>query len=75
MSWQMTVANTYERVTWRLVIGGKSRQRGLAMNGKGKGLTVGTNDSYGMGHDPRNKWDKWTQWRMMSMSDGLSDSM
>jgi hypothetical protein len=71
----MTVAKAYGRVTWRLVIGGKSRQRGLVMNGKGKGLTAGTDSSYGMGHDPGNKWDKWTQWRMTSMSDGLSDSM
>jgi hypothetical protein len=29
MSWQMTVAKVYGRVTWRLVIGGKSRQKGL----------------------------------------------
>ena len=32
MSWQMTVAKVYGRVTWRLVIGGKSRQKGLFMS-------------------------------------------
>jgi hypothetical protein len=30
------------------------------MNGKGKGLTAGTDSSYGMGLNPEDKWDKWT---------------
>jgi hypothetical protein len=51
-------------------MGSESRHKGLVMSGKGKGLTAGTDSSYGMGHDPGNKWDKWTQWRMTSMSDG-----
>jgi hypothetical protein len=51
-------------------MGSESRHKGLIMSGKGKGLTVGIDSSYGMGHDPRNKWNKWTQWRMTSMSDG-----
>jgi hypothetical protein len=33
--WQVTVAKTYGRVTWRLVIGGKSRNKGLFMSEKG----------------------------------------
>jgi hypothetical protein len=49
----MTVAKAYGEVTWRQVIGGKSRRRGLAMNGKGKGLTAGTDSSYGMGLQTR----------------------
>jgi hypothetical protein len=38
-------------VTWRLGIGGKSRNKGLVMSEKGKGLTAGTDNSYGMGHN------------------------
>jgi hypothetical protein len=49
--WQVTVAKTYGRVTWRLVIGGKSRNRGPVMSEKGKGLTAGTDNSYGMRHN------------------------
>jgi hypothetical protein len=48
--WQVTVAETYGRVTWLLRIGGESRDKGLVMSKKGKGLTAGT-DSYGMGHN------------------------
>jgi len=48
--WQVTVAKTYGRVTWRLVSGGKSRNKGLVMIGKGKVLTAGTDISYGMRH-------------------------
>jgi hypothetical protein len=32
--WQVTVATTYGRVTWRLGIGGKSRNKGLVMSEK-----------------------------------------
>ena len=46
----MTVAKTYGWVTWRLVIGGKSRNKGLFMSEKGKVLTAGNDSSYGMGH-------------------------
>jgi hypothetical protein len=35
--WLVTVAKTYGRVTWRLVIGGKSRHKGLFMSEKGLG--------------------------------------
>ena len=40
MRWQVTVAKAYRQVTWRLVIGGKSRNRGLDMSEKGNGLTT-----------------------------------
>jgi hypothetical protein len=60
MSWQMTVAKVYGRVTWRLVIGGKSRQKGLFMSEGLKVLTTWTDSSYGMGLKPGSKWDKWT---------------
>jgi hypothetical protein len=33
-------------------MGSESRHKGLIMSGKGKGLTAGTDSSYGMGHDP-----------------------
>jgi hypothetical protein len=32
--WQVTVAERYGRVTWRLGIGGKSRNKGLSMSEK-----------------------------------------
>jgi hypothetical protein len=48
--WQVTVAKTYGRVTWRLVIGGKNRNKGLVISEKGKVLTAGIDSSYGMGH-------------------------
>jgi hypothetical protein len=73
--WQVTVTKVYGRLTWRFVFGGKNRRRGLAMNGKGKGLTVGTDSSYGMGLRLRCKWDKWAQWRVTSRGDGLSGNM
>ena len=38
--WQVTVAQTYRRVTWRPEIGGKGRKRGPVMSEKGKGLTA-----------------------------------
>jgi hypothetical protein len=49
--WQVTVAQTYGRVTWRPGIGGKSRNKGLFMSERGEGLTAGTDNSYGMGHN------------------------
>jgi hypothetical protein len=49
--WQVTVAKTYGRVTWLLGIGGESCDKGLVMSEKGKGLTAGTDNSYGMGHN------------------------
>ena len=51
MRWQVKVAQTYGWMTWRLDIGGKSRNKGLVMSEKGKGLTAGTDNSYGMGHN------------------------
>jgi hypothetical protein len=48
--WQVTVAQTYGRVTWRLGIGGKSHNKELFMSERGEGLTAGTDSSYGMGH-------------------------
>jgi hypothetical protein len=30
--WQVTVTKVYRRLTWRLVIGGEIRQRGLLMS-------------------------------------------
>jgi len=51
----MTVTKAYGEVTWRQVIGGKSRRRGLTMNGNGKGLTAGTDSSYGTGLQPGSK--------------------
>jgi hypothetical protein len=35
--WQVTVTKVYGRLTWRLVIGGKSRQRRLFMSEGGYG--------------------------------------
>jgi hypothetical protein len=49
--WQVTVVETYGRVMWRLGIGGKSRNKGLVMSERGRGLTTGTDNSYGMGHN------------------------
>jgi hypothetical protein len=37
MSWQMTIVKVYGRLTWRFVIGGKSRQRRLSMSEGGYG--------------------------------------
>jgi hypothetical protein len=48
--WQVTVAERYGRVTWRLGIGGKSRNKGLAMSERGEGLTtVMGHDQFGKG--------------------------
>jgi hypothetical protein len=33
--WLVMVSKTYRRVMWRLVVGGKSRQKGLFMSEKG----------------------------------------
>jgi hypothetical protein len=49
--WQVTVDQTYGRMTWRLGIGGKSRNKGLVMSERGEGLIAGTDNSYGMGRD------------------------
>jgi hypothetical protein len=49
--WQVTVDQTYERMMWRLEIGGKSCNKGLVMSERGEGLIAGTNNSYGMGCD------------------------
>jgi hypothetical protein len=42
--WQVTVAEKYEWVMWRLGIGGKIRNKGLVMSERGEG----TDSSYGM---------------------------
>jgi hypothetical protein len=44
LRWQVTVAERYGQVTWWLGIGGKSRNKGLAMSERGEG----TDSSYGM---------------------------
>jgi hypothetical protein len=51
MKWQMTVAKAYGRVMWRLVIGGKGRQKGLFMSEEGQVLTTRTDSSYGIGRN------------------------
>jgi hypothetical protein len=68
--WQVTVAKTYGRVTWRLGLEVKVANKGLFMSEKGEGLTTGTDSSYGIGHDLGIKRNKWHQWRMTSLSDG-----
>jgi hypothetical protein len=38
--WEVTVAKRYRWVTWLLGIIGKSRNKGLAMSERGRGLTT-----------------------------------